>query len=613
MQRTAWLYGAMAACLFAACDGGDTPPDGGRDGGDDAETDSGPVESCEGAADGTPCAGGMICLGESCTASTCGDDFVDTAGGEQCEDGNTDAFDGCEPDDCTFTCDGPEDCIDSVVCDGSEVCTSGHVCAEGAPASDGTPCETDDGANGVCRPLPSPVCLVAECGNRVRDTDEACDDGRNGDASDGCADDCRLACASTTEGCQLVMIPDFHDFGMLEEGMTLERTFTLQNASLTAGTAAVPSVSIAGLDETEFEIVSDDCEAMLAPFGTCTFTVRFAPSGAGMRQAMITASAGAGFEGAAEVRGVALGALGTECTGDAACAGGHCTDGVCCGVAAADCGGCYACNVAGSEGTCAPVPSGEDPDAVCDGICEDGCNGAGACRPAPSDTICDPAVSCENYSSGRRQWTSTSSTVHRCGGSTECQAITLPCPSFLTCDTTAGACRTTCADDSHCVIGYSCNAGVCTAGGYQGTACSRDGQCQPYLYCISGACRECTSNRDCASTGGGLRETCGSAGDCDRCTYNNGTCAGFGPSCWASAGGCFGCTSNGDCSFDTAPNCMPTNDPTLPPGSSVCTCGASPCNAWQTCVSGECKARSGMTCLDASECASGSCVDNRCT
>lgn len=103
--------------------------------------------------------------------------------------------------------------------------------------------------------------------------------------------------------------------------------------------------------------------------------------------------------GACESPGLA----GDPCTSSAMCASGlSCVDDVCC---ASSCtGACMACNVAGSEGTCSPVPAGTDPEDECDGLSCSGyfhgwlgntcyqranaidsavdCDGAGACEDA---------------------------------------------------------------------------------------------------------------------------------------------------------------------------------------------------------------------------------------
>ncbi|MCC6875492.1 MAG: cellulase family glycosylhydrolase [Sandaracinaceae bacterium] len=64
----------------------------------DAGADGSPVVSCVGVADGTPCnSASDICVDGACAASTCGDGYVHAARGEECQDGNDTAFDGCEP------------------------------------------------------------------------------------------------------------------------------------------------------------------------------------------------------------------------------------------------------------------------------------------------------------------------------------------------------------------------------------------------------------------------------------------------------------------------------------------------------------------------------------
>jgi len=87
--------------------------------------------------------------------------------------------------------------------------------------------------------------------------------------------------------------------------------------------------------------------------------------------------------------------LGIDCNAGSQCASGLCTDGVCCN---STCGQlCSSCNLAGHEGTCTTVPSGQDPKNQCTadpaGSCgHDGtCDGAGACRFQGPGTICGPA------------------------------------------------------------------------------------------------------------------------------------------------------------------------------------------------------------------------------
>src|SRR6185436_19102859 len=56
-------------------------------------------------------------------------------------------------------------------------------------------------------------------------------------------------------------------------------------------------------------------------------------------------------------------ALGRRCATGADCQSGSCADGVCCGSACTAL--CYACNLPGNEGSCLPIPAGQDPGAEC--------------------------------------------------------------------------------------------------------------------------------------------------------------------------------------------------------------------------------------------------------
>ncbi len=98
----------------------------------------------------------------------CGNGTVEY--GEQCDDGNQTAGDGCAPD-CTLE----GNCGNGVVDPGEE-------CDDGAYNSDSFPdaCRTD--------------CTMAHCGDGVTDTGEECDDGAQN--SDSAADACRTDCTA---------------------------------------------------------------------------------------------------------------------------------------------------------------------------------------------------------------------------------------------------------------------------------------------------------------------------------------------------------------------------------------------------------------------------------
>jgi cysteine-rich repeat protein len=116
----------------------------------------------------------------------CGNGTVEP--GEECDDGNDTARDGCE-NDCRWTCEGADECDDGDPCNGAETCDADHRCAAGTPPPDGTACTTPGGDAGVCR---GGICAAASCGNGTVDTGEQCDDG-NTDNTDACLSNCRDA------------------------------------------------------------------------------------------------------------------------------------------------------------------------------------------------------------------------------------------------------------------------------------------------------------------------------------------------------------------------------------------------------------------------------------
>jgi hypothetical protein len=116
---------------------------------------------------------------------------------------------------------------------------------------------------------------------------------------------------------------------------------------------------------------------------------------------------------------------------------------------------CYACNLAGSVGSCTAIATGQDPANEC--VAEaattcgrvGGCNGRGGCRLHPTGTMCGSG-SCTNAveSSGRT-----------CNGLGMCQAATTkPCGNYLCKD---AVCGTTCTSNTDCAEGLVCTAGAC--------------------------------------------------------------------------------------------------------------------------------------------------------
>ncbi|MDD5025813.1 MAG: DUF4215 domain-containing protein [Candidatus Peribacteraceae bacterium] len=135
-------------------------------------------------------------------AETCGDGAVE--GAEECDDGDTDAGDGCSAT-CTvetgYSCAG-EPSVCTVVCGdglivGSEACDDSNVTAgDGCSAT----CTVESGYS--CAGEPS-VCSFL-CGNGTLDGAEACDDD-NVTAGDGCSATCTVergfTCTGTPSSC----------------------------------------------------------------------------------------------------------------------------------------------------------------------------------------------------------------------------------------------------------------------------------------------------------------------------------------------------------------------------------------------------------------------------
>lgn len=130
-------------------------------------------------------------------AGRCGDGVVGE--GEECDDGNDAAGDGCEPNTCRYSCGGAADCADGEPCNGAEVCDpEAHACRPGTPPAAGAPCAREGVPDGVCREGETPMCVPAGCGNAAVDDGEDCDDG-NDATGDGCENDCKFTCTDDAQ------------------------------------------------------------------------------------------------------------------------------------------------------------------------------------------------------------------------------------------------------------------------------------------------------------------------------------------------------------------------------------------------------------------------------
>ncbi len=215
-----------------------------------------------------------------------------------------------------------------------------------------------------------------------------------------------------------------------------------------------------------------------------------------------SAGAGAGAGGSA-----GSGAPGSACTDATQCASGECVDLVCCDVPCA--GQCEACDVAGSEGTCAAVvgpPHGAR--AACDVQ-----DGGDACSAAACDgverascaTFVGAEVSCRTAACQNGIVTLAAS----CDGQGTCPpAQTFACGQYA-CD--LDACKTSCNGDADCSAGFTCDAANGTCVGGAGTYVCENGDtlvapdgtktlCAPYgCDNAAGTCLAiCATDADCA-------------------------------------------------------------------------------------------------------------------
>jgi hypothetical protein len=211
-------------------------------------------------------------------------------------------------------------------------------------------------------------------------------------------------------------------------------------------------------------------------------------------------------------------ATGIACTSASQCATSFCVDGVCCSSACTL--QCLSCNLAGSVGSCTPIPAGQDPASECPAEAAStcgrrgGCNGAGSCERYAAGTICK-TQSC------------TSANVTGAGQCSIKGACVVPSPvSCGAYQCNGNACGTTCGSSSQCTgsnvcSGSSCmaacvpenNAGFCArlgknCGQVNGTdncgtfrSVSSCGSCSPPQYCNGGGTGVCGGNAaPCAPT-----------------------------------------------------------------------------------------------------------------
>jgi len=209
--------------------------------------------------------------------------------------------------------------------------------------------------------------------------------------------------------------------------------------------------------------------------------------------------------------------LAGECESDAECISGYCTDGLCCDTSCT--AACRACNLPGSEGSCAEVKGAEDPP-VCASFA--GCDAWGECRwvfgmPCASaeeclsghcadgvccDEACDqPCRSCISPNTvGYCATVRNAEQPGRCFGEEVCDedGDCVPAPSGSDLENGALCDRDERCRSGHCADGRCCDSecrGTCMACNLPGSK----GVCSQVLSAEDGD--TCANDRVCGSTG----------------------------------------------------------------------------------------------------------------
>ncbi|HVZ31676.1 MAG TPA: DUF4215 domain-containing protein [Polyangiaceae bacterium] len=141
------------------------------------------------------CRAGAHCSGNRCEPDWCGDGVRN--GSEQCDDGNQQAGDGCDPS-CRSEFHGCGDGVleaDEECDDGNRVDADGcsNLCTENQCGNGDTdPGEECDDGNRIDDDRCSNDCMVVKCRNGRLDPGEECDDGNTND-DDSCTNACKIS------------------------------------------------------------------------------------------------------------------------------------------------------------------------------------------------------------------------------------------------------------------------------------------------------------------------------------------------------------------------------------------------------------------------------------
>ena len=228
-----WLLGILlgvAACKADHMQVGndDTHPYDGGDQGDLVATPalgtggSAPAPLGSGGAGGTGGAGGRSATGATSPAAHCGDGILQA--NEQCDDGNSQPFDGCNglcQVEANFRCP-----LQGEPCQRTDACGNGVV--ESPEACDDGNTVPGDGCSADCQtveagwfcPILGQLCRP-RCGDGVIVGSETCDDG-NANGGDGCSSTCRIEPGASCGGAGVPCTWSTCGNGLLEQGETCD-------------------------------------------------------------------------------------------------------------------------------------------------------------------------------------------------------------------------------------------------------------------------------------------------------------------------------------------------------------------------------------------------------
>lgn len=481
--------GTCVECITnASCTGGsvcDTsndnfvcvPPscmDGMKDGNETGLDCGGPT--CGACANGQMCVGGGDCVSGFCSGGVCTACSTDAncPGTSYCDTG-------------TGKCTA--DNVDGTTCTGNAQCTSGHcadgVCCDTACSGTCSACSAAKkgmGLDGVCEPYASGADPDNECAAMAAST---CGTTGSCDGSGACAlHPAATQCApQSCVGSTFTPADLCNGMGSCVDGGTVGCGGYICNPA--TGACLATCVGDADCDGASY----------------CTFTGQCLPKQTN----------------------------GATCTMGKQCASNNCVDGVCCG--SASCGVCQACNVSGSLGACANVPSGQVDVGTCSGV--NVCNGSGGCVKSDGagcatnaeclnahcvDSVCCNTTcnslcqacsaakkgsgadgSCGNVASGTDPDNECAGT-YSCGGSGACQSCSDNGKNGSETDTDCGGPTCTkCALGKMCMSSTDCLSNVCVASVCTNASCSdmlKNGA-ETDVDCGGASCPKCANGKMC--------------------------------------------------------------------------------------------------------------------